>query len=131
MTFAQLKSQSAKNNLKYAGPKNQCDIIKDEMVGHDKLFFDFAKHDEIDTELFQGLGYYKCYCEKVVKITAYFKKESDKTDQEKYCNNYFFEKFEALFLTNIVTVLVSVINFILKTVNIKSVQFIGLFTEGN
>lgn len=29
------------------------------------------------------------------------------------------------------TVLVSVINFILKTVNIKSVQFIGLFTEGN
>jgi hypothetical protein len=46
-----------------------------------------------------------------------------------FCNDFFYEKFQALAFTNIVTILVSVINFILKTVNIKSVQYIGLETE--
>lgn len=43
------------------------------MEGKENIFFDFAKHDKQDTDHFQGLGYFKCYCEKITKITGYIK----------------------------------------------------------
>jgi hypothetical protein len=64
LIFASLKGASAKNSLKFMGPKNQCDIILEEVGGNVKTFFEYAKHDRQHTDEFQGLGFYKCFCSK-------------------------------------------------------------------
>lgn len=76
------------------------------------------------TERKQALGYYRCFCSKVQK---------EKLKNPEYlelCEMFVADKQTALFLTNVVTFLVSAINYFLKNINIGLVKDIGIEREG-
>ena len=70
-----------------------------------------------------GLGYYKCFCKE-------FASESDlfEAPYEGLCDDFTTDGYVGLALSNSVTVLVSVVNIILRTVNIKLIGIIGIDT---
>lgn len=71
----------------------------------------------------QGLGYYKCFCTKVKKDGIV------NSDFNKLCETYNGDQQTALFLTNLVTFMVSAINYVLKNINIGLVKDIGIERE--
>jgi len=48
---------------------------------------------------------------------------------EALCYQYFYDKYMGLFLTNMVAVLVSFINIIIRTVNMALIDLIGYHTQ--
>jgi hypothetical protein len=64
--FTILKTKSGENKVKYSGPAGQCTIIGETMK-ENKEYFHLAKMDKAPTEKKEGLGYYKCFCDKIKK----------------------------------------------------------------
>lgn len=71
-----------------------------------------------------GLGYYQCYCKEFSKQKLRFPKKSEET-----CAMYQTDGLTALAMNNAVTVLVSVINIVLRTLNIRLIQLVGIDTQ--
>ena len=65
---------------------------------------------------------YLCYC----KLHSSFIR--DARDKESECYQYWWDRFWGLGLTNLVTVLVSVVNIVIRTVNIYLIGKIGFHT---
>ena len=86
-------------------------------------FKSYAEADKDHTMINQGIGQYMCYCKHNGKATE------DLRDPEALCHQYFYYNIWGLFLTNMVAVLVSFINIIIRTVNISLIDLIGFHTQ--
>ena len=82
-------------------------------------FLKYAKVDKDNVNNLEGLGYYKCFC------LQYGKQPEYATE----CEMYTIDKASAFFLTNVVTALVSGINYFLRMFNIKLIDTIGIERE--
>jgi len=120
--FSVMKSSSGKNSLKYP-PKTNCKAMA-------KLFPDtkagladfekFASHGKQTTLAQMGSGYYQCFC------TLHSKPTSNKKD---LCYEFQTDKYSAKALNACVGALVAIINIVIRTVNIKLVDYIGFDTD--
>lgn len=66
-----------------------------------------------------GMGYYQCFCEKY---------GSPLGDYKDMCETYNKDQAEGAVLGKSVTILISVFNIVLRTVNTKLIEYIGLDT---
>ena len=123
LLFTFLKSVSGKNKIKYP-PSTDCNNIKNYFKIQDGSidsgsFKDYAELDEIATKISRGLGYYQCYC------------KSFSAESNSLCDMYTEDYRIGLALANTVTVLVSIVNIVLRTVNMKLIAYVGLDTESS
>jgi hypothetical protein len=109
LLFGVLKSQSAKNKIKYPA-STDCESISTMFVGNIANCEKEAEYDKSSTENNNGLGYYQCYC----KLHS--------SDATSLCDMYTYDYFIGLSLRNAVTVLVSVVNILIRTINIKLID---------
>jgi hypothetical protein len=88
-----------------------------------EMFKEFAASDKDETiEHLRGAGYYQCYC----KLHSSVSKIAHSDDPyNELCYNYQYDIKLGLILTNIVTILVTVTNIIVRTINIKLINVIG------
>ena len=82
-------------------------------------FAKYAKEDKLTISNNEGLGYYKCFCQLHGKKPEYASE----------CGMFTEDMKTAFMLTNIVTALVSGINYFLRGFNIKLIDTIGIERE--
>ena len=119
--FAALKSRSGKNKIKYPS-KIDCDYINSQFENDVTSYERYAQYDHAPTKLYRGAGIYQCFC----------KTHSSKADffsQGHLCQLYQQDQLWGLSLANFVTFLVSVINVVIRTLNIVLIEKIGLHTQ--
>ena len=89
-------------------------------------FAEVAMYDKNATELDKGAGIYQCYCQD----SNLFKDNKTFHDiKTKNCTEYTNLKYKSLALSNLATVLVSVVNIIVRTMTFSLIDFIGYETE--
>jgi hypothetical protein len=118
--FYVLKRQAIDNYLKYP-PTTDCKSIIDMFGGdfNDPKFQDLAKRDKDNTLSFKGTGIYQCFCSK------YPGKDSDVS----FCDNYNKDQLVGMGLSKIVSFSIVIVNFVLRTVNMILIKYIGHHTE--
>lgn len=89
-----------------------------------KQFLKYAKIDKSYAGKMTGSGDYQCYCEKYKSISNILK-----VGDKDLCAMYFWDGIKALGLTNAVTVLVLVINLIIKSLVQFLIARVGYDTE--
>lgn len=82
-----------------------------------------AENDKEPTMKSNGLGFYQCFCHDYSNY-----EEIKNKDSSSLCYEYQVDKYKALALNNLVTVLVSIINIILRTLNMKLIDNVGIDT---
>lgn len=133
--FSILKSAASINNFKY--PKStDCKALyslygvdstnasKPVPASAKKQFLKYAKIDKSYAGNMTGSGDYQCYCEKYKSIRSIIKNGS-----KDICYMFFWDGIKALGLTNSVTVLVLVINLIIKSLVQFLIARVGYDTE--
>ena len=70
----------------------------------------------------QGVGQYMCYCK------HWGNRAKDLADEGSLCHMYFKDEAWGIILTNSVTFLISVINMLIRTVNVRLIDKIGFHT---
>lgn len=126
LLFSVLKSKAGENKLKYPSA-NDCDAY-DAMFEGEKMkekFKEYAQFDKAMTMDTRGAGYYQCYCSKHSSFQKLYKVEKY---QEELCYDFFYDKAWGLALTNFVTVLVAIINIVIRKLNINLIEAIGYET---
>jgi len=108
--------------------RTDCDGLAQLFTGSDgevdlEAYKQHAEHDLEETSQFRGAGYYMCYCKKNSKASEALRDEDD------LCYKYQKDKSTGLALTTTVTILVSIINIVIRTINIKLINAIGYDTE--
>lgn len=89
------------------------------------LFMEYAEDDKNETKEFHGAGYYLCYCKLHSNPADIAKLDEPKDD---VCYIYQQDKAIGMGLTNFVTALVTIMNIIIRTTNIKLIKAIGYDT---
>lgn len=88
----------------------------------DEDFRKYAEQDSGLTEQYKGTGMYQCYCQE-------WKKQYKNFDGAKFCDDYSKDQLIGLGLSKVVSVAIVVINFVLRTLNMGLISFIGYYTE--
>jgi len=125
LLYSGLKSKAGENKLKYPS-STDCNGFKslfekgerssDDYKYDVDNFKSYAEYDKDETQNMRGAGYYMCYC----KMESSFAKIAKNKDRENDpCYKYYTDVASGLALTNTVTILVSVINIVIRTFNIK------------
>ena len=78
----------------------------------------YALNDKENTIRFQGYGVYQCYCK-------YHSSKMALLDPEDDCHEYQYGTTQTLFLTNVMTVMIVVLNTVLKIINVTFINAIG------
>lgn len=81
---------------------------------------------ELTVEHFRGSGYYQCYCKTYTTIKDIAHSENYKKE---LCYNYHYDIYIGFLLTQSVTILVTLTNIIIRTINIQLISFIGYQTK--
>lgn len=113
--FTILKTQSGKNKIKYP-VSTDCSSISSLFLNVSD-FEKYADLDEAPTNNNEGLGFYQCYCKQYKSVSA------------ELCKTYSWDYLLGLATANSVTFLISVVNIVLRTVNISLITKVGLPTE--
>ena len=80
--------------------------------------------DQGYTLSFQGTGIYQCYCRTHSSL-------GDFADSSKLCHNYQLDMKGGYSISELVSVAVTVVNTIIRTINIILIKFIGYHTESS
>ena len=78
----------------------------------------YALNDKVNTLKFQGYGVYQCYCK-------YHSSKMALLDTEDDCHEYQYATTSTLVLTNVMTVMIVVLNTVLKVINVTFINGIG------
>ena len=124
--FTALKLKAGNNLFKYPTRTN-CEAIGSLFTVADGTineseYLKFALNDKDATLNKMGAGYYQCYCKK-------YSSTLDATKKDKPCHQYQIDKYWGLALTNTVTVLISVMNIVLRMLVQFLVDKIGYHTD--
>ena len=79
---------------------------------------EFADHDKTGTLDAEGNGYYQCYCNG-------YSTSTDALDDSKFCYQYQFDKNLLLVKSNLITVIIVVLNYVFKSLVIYMMNRIG------
>jgi hypothetical protein len=79
-------------------------------------------YDKDPTMKFEGSGIYQCYCKRTSHV-------HDSLNEESLCYEYNRDILLGLGLNNLVTVLVSVINIVIRKLNMSLIDKIGYHTQ--
>jgi len=142
LLYSALKSKAGQNKLKYPSSTNCASIgrlferdLYDETTKKtvrkldEAKFYGYAKHDQAATAQGSGAGYYQCFCTKHAGAKELSDNKVKKEKRQLLCGRFQADKTFGLALTNAVTVLVAVINIVIRTLNISLVDFIGYDTD--
>lgn len=86
-------------------------------------YMKYASLDKSATMNFQGQGFYMCYCKKYGSLSSLAQ------EGVTLCETYAKDTSTGLLLTNLVTVLVSIINIVIRKLNIFLISKVGFHTE--
>jgi len=116
--FTALKSYNGKNKLKYPST-TPCTDFANQFGTDIALFKEFALKDELNLleDQMHAVGYYMCYCKKY--------KGSDADT----CDMFITDSYVGLAMSNAVSFLVSVFNIVIRTINIKLIEWIQVDTH--
>lgn len=113
--FTWLKTQAGENLFKYPTRIN-CNTIRSQFqtnpsgsetpIFNDKQFKEFAEYDKEPTLAKIGAGYYQCWCQ-------FHSGPKTFLNDKDICYTYQYDKYQGLALSNVVTVLVSVVNIVI------------------
>lgn len=129
LVYSALKSSAGENKLKYPartdcaaldGPFTAAGVVDKE------TFAAYAAFDREATASGRGAGFYLCYCKEYTKRTETFKAEKP---EDELCYQYWADNTKAMALSNFVSILVTAMNIVIRTINIKLVNAIGYATE--
>ena len=126
LLFTYLKQFSGQNAQQYPKTTNCKEIqnyFTDSVGMIDKPNYrSFAKNDYAATKASHGSGYYQCFCQEYGNpVTA-------SEDDKDLCKTYTKDQVEGQLLGKSVTILISIFNIILRTLNTKLIEYIGLDT---
>lgn len=121
LLFTALKAKSVQNKLTYKVDKRTCIDMENDIKDR-ALMFDYAKEDQKHLESYQAIGVYTCFCRSITS--------SSPSEHKDLCTTYKQDILSALFLTNMLTGLISTINYVMKVVNVRLINKIGLETQG-
>lgn len=115
--FASLKQMLSSFSLRYPRT-NDCSNINSDL----KVSKDIALQDREPTFKNQGLGFYQCYCK---KYSTY----KDSLDKNSLCYDYQFQTLSYKVFQNLITIIIVIINQILKVLNMFTIKSIGFSYE--
>lgn len=121
LLFTFLKSTAGKNKTKYPSSVN-CNLMNSQFTKEEMRAY--AVLDKDATLKQHGAGFYQCYC----KANSSPKDIGSDRD-ENFCDDYQIDIQTGLLLTTVVTVLVSIFNIIIRTVNMNLIDRIGYDTH--
>ncbi len=135
--FYLLKKTVIENQKKYP-PTTDCVQLDDMFASNvsDPSFIGVAFMDKDSTLDYNGTGLYYCYCSLYLKTNSLYTVlyDGDTTDQAvdaNFCFQYAHDNLKGSALSTLVSLSVSVINIILRTVNMFLISLIGYHTESN
>ncbi len=123
--FTYMSLITVTNQIRYP-PSVSCESIDNLFTGIDgeSRYQQYAELDKTYTLAEQGTGIYQCYCAKTVGYVSLLSAGGDSL-----CSDYVDDEAGGYLLTEIITVLITVVNMIIRDVCIVLIKMIGFHTE--
>jgi len=122
VTFVALKATSGKTKMQYPISVD-CDEIENQILNSPNtvdgemdmdLYKEFAEKDKDYAKQFLSSGMYQCYC------------TNENTDNKsELCEQYFSDIDTATGLSTLVSILITVINIVTRSINMKLIDYVG------
>jgi hypothetical protein len=122
--FIWMKAIEVNNMFRYPATMN-CDSIESIFVGQEDLFNMYADLDKDYTLYKQGTGIYQCYC----KGRSYTELAESGLSDGDTCHKYFVQFGGGYALGELVTVVITVVNLIIRDVVIWMIKKVGYHTN--
>lgn len=122
VTFVALKATSGKTKMQYPISVD-CEEIENQILNSPNtaegdmdmdVYREFAEKDKAYAKQFLSSGMYQCYC-----------KNPNKDSESDLCDQYFSDMRTATGLSTLVSILITVINIVTRTINIKLIDYVG------
>lgn len=126
LLFTWMKSKAIKNMWRYPSTTN-CQAVSEQFRGkdgeiNDAYYQEYAQVDKDLTTSKQGTGIYQCYCREQVGA-------GKATENGNICNTWFSQAYGGYAIGECVTIAITVVNTIIRSLCIWLIKMIGYHTE--
>lgn len=122
--FIWMKAIEVTNMFRYPATMN-CDSIQSIFADQEDLYAEYASLDKDYTLDKQGTGIYQCYC----SAQGYADLASAGLEDGNICHSYFIQFGGGYALSELVTVVITVVNIIIRTLVIAMITRVGYWTQ--